>query len=197
MSEFQERLWSQLVSDHAASLAYPIGTRYPLPALPIVEPRRRPRLALPALRPRRIAAGLTALAMVLAVAMLLATSGTAPSAAYAVMRNPDGSIGVSIAELTGVAGANAQLARLGASVAVVPVLADCPSSGTPTPIPPSLAGRIAHIEGQGVTVQPGLVPAGDTLVLGARELSGFVGLGYRLYRGAAPPCLPTGDSDVG
>ena len=40
-------------------------------------------------------------------------------------------------------------------------------------------------------ITPSAIPAGDTVVIGARELApGVVGLQTAIYRGATPPCLP-------
>jgi hypothetical protein len=208
MSRFQERLWEELVRDHAAALAYPAGSRDLLPGLTIVEPRGAALLGTSALRPgrlllrpgrlllrpRRLAAGLAAIAAIAATVSILTTTATAPSAAYAVTQRPDGTLDISIDELTGVAGANAQLAKLGVRVRVVPVQAGCVAIGAIAPMAPSLAGKVAHIEGQGLAVRPELVPAGDTLVLTAKQIGTVVGLGYKLYLGAAPECLPPGDS---
>jgi len=204
MSRFQERLWGELVREHATTLAYPAGTRYPLQRLPIVEPRTLPLRWQPSARPRRLelrrgrlAAGVVALAVLIATVSILATTGTSPSVAYAVTRNPDGTITISISELKGVDGANEQLAKLGVSVRVLPERADCSSTGTIVRIPPELAGKVAHPEGQGVAVAPGLIPAGDTLVIGARQIGFFVGLGWGLYQGAPPTCLRAGEDHAG
>ena len=193
MSKFEERLWSELVRDHAWALAYPASSPESLRSPPI-RARRQPLLGS---RPISIATGLAALAAAVAAITIATTTSTTPSVAYAVTQRPDGTLSVSIDELTGVAGANAQLARLGVSVRVVPVQVGCVASGQMAPIPPSLHEGLAHIEGQGVAVRPDLVPAGDTLVLSARQLGGAVGLGFALYRGAAPACVAPGDSHVG
>jgi hypothetical protein len=42
-----------------------------------------------------------------------------------------------------------------------------------------------------ITVMPDAIPAGDTLLLGARQVrKGVVVTNVTLYRGAAPSCLP-------
>lgn len=201
MSRFQERLWEELVRDHAAALACPAGSQDLLPRLTIVEPRAGARLSRPRLRtgrlllpPRRFIAGLVAIAAIAATVSLLTTTGTTPSAAYAVTQRPDGTLAISIDELTGVTGANAQLAKLGANVRVVPVQAGCTATGTVATMAPSLAATVAHIEGEGVTVRPGLIPPGDTIVLAAKQTGSIVGLEYALYHGSAPTCVPAGDS---
>lgn len=194
MSEFKERLWSELVREHAAALAYPAGVRDPRRRLPIVEPRRSPRVSLPVLRPRQLAGAFAAvLALAVAVTVASVTSSTS-SAAYAVTQHSDGSVTVTIDELTGVAGANAQLEKLGVPVRVATVRAGCPKpTSIVLPLPPSLRGRIAHIEGQGVATSPDLVPAGDTLVLSAYQTGAGVFLTSSLYRGTAPTCVSPGD----
>jgi hypothetical protein len=200
MSRFQERLWDELVHEHAAALAYPSGSRDLVPRLTIVEPRPAARLQTGALRshglslrPRRLVAGLAGLAAIVATISILTTTGTTPSAAYAVTQNADGTISVSIDELTGVAGANEQLARLNVSARVVPIQTDCSARGEPVPIPTSLAAKIAHAQGQGLAIRPDLVPPGETLVLTARQAGAIVGLGYGLYRGTVPACIGLGE----
>jgi hypothetical protein len=219
MSRFQERLWDEMVRDHAAALAYPAAARDPLRSLPIVEEsrpgwqalrrrpaqpgspalRKRPAPQLGALlrRPGRLAATLAALAATVGVVAILSTTGTTPSAAYAVTQNPDGTITVTIDELTGVSGANSQLASLAVKVRVVTVKAGCPAPTGIVPTPPSLAARIAHAQGQGLAVRPDLVPAGETLLLTAREAGPAVDLSYSLYRGAVPGCIGTGEDHAG
>jgi hypothetical protein len=204
MSKFQERLWGELVREHATTLAHPAGMRYPSRRLPIVEPRTLPLRRQPSARSRRLvrrgrlAAGIVALAAALITAVsLLATTGTAPSVAYAVTRNPDGTITISISELKGVDGANEQLAKLGVNVRVLPELADCSATAATVRIPPELAGKMAHGVRGGIAVQPGLIPPGDTLVVGARQIGWFVGLGYSLYRGVLPTCIRAGESHAG
>jgi hypothetical protein len=222
MSRFQERLWDELVRDHAAALAYPVAAQGPLRSLPIVEerpavpglaasprwpalPRRpalhkrpAPRLGALLRRPGQLAATLAALAATVAVVAILSTTGTTPSAAYAVTQNPDGTITVTLGELTGVTGANAQLAKLGVRAKVVPVQAGCTARGESlSGIPPSLSMSIAHVQGQGLAIRPDLIPSGDTLVLIAKQVGASVGLSYGLYRGAAPACIAVGEDHAG
>jgi hypothetical protein len=222
MSRFQERLWDELARDHAAALAHPTAARGPLRSLPIVEKRRpalpgwrarpgwpalpglpaphrrqAPRLGALLLAPGRLVATLAALGATVAVVAILSTTGTTPSAAYAVTQNPDGTITVTIDELTGVTGANSQLARLAAKVRVVPVKAGCPAPTGIVPTPPSLAARIAHAQGQGLAIRPDLVPADETLLLTARQAGPVVDLSYSLYRGALPSCIGIGGDHAG
>jgi hypothetical protein len=192
MSEFQERLWLELVRDHAGALAHPAGVRDPSLQLPILERRGVPRVSLPSLRPRQLLGVLTAVVVLAAVVTIATVTSSTSSAAYAVTTHPDGTVVVTINELTGIAGANAQLERLGVPVRVVAVQAGCPISTTIVPTPPSLSGTIAHIEGRGLATRPDLVPSGETLVLSAHQAGTNVFLSYGLYRGAAPNCVAMG-----
>lgn len=204
MSRFQERLWQELVRDHAAALAYPPGARDLMPRLTIVEPRATARLRTPRLRagrlllrPRRLAGGLAAIAAIAATVSLLTTTGTTPSAAYAVTQNADGTVTVTIAEMLGIPGANAQLEKLGVMVRVIPVQAGCSAKGQIVPYPPALFGRLAQPIGQGFVIKPSLIPGGETLVLAARRIGIAVGMTSALYRGTVPSCVAPGDAHVG
>lgn len=197
MSEFQERLWSELVRDHAAALACPAGVNDPWRRLAIVEPRRSRRLSPPSARPRQLVGALGAIvALAAAVTVATVTSSTS-SAAYAVTAHSDGSITVTISELTGVTGANEQLAKLGAPVRVAAVRAGCPVPTAIVPIPPSVGGTIAQSEGEGILTRPRLVPPGRTLVLAARQVGADIFYTFALYRGAPPTCVSPGDSHAG
>jgi hypothetical protein len=48
-----------------------------------------------------------------------------------------------------------------------------------------------------LAIDPALVPAGDTLVILARQAGSAVYLSFGLYRGAAPVCVAGGDGHVG
>ena len=181
MSRFEDRLWSELVEQHGALLA-----QAPPRAVSPPRPRRRAPLAA-------IAIAITV--ALLAIVLGLSTRGGAP--AYAVTQNPDGTVTVTIRELVGVQGADNRLAALGVPVRVVPVRAGCrarPSEYTPVrPAPNSarfftLRGPPGHAA---ITIDPRAIPAGDTVLVAARQIAkGVVGLGVGLYRGATPPCLP-------
>lgn len=194
MSEFQERLWSELVRDHAAALSYPVGVRDPWRQLPIVEPRRTPRLSLRAPRPAQLASAFAAIAaLVVAVTIATVTNSTS-SAAYAVTEHSDGSVTVTLSELAGVTGANEQLAKLEVPVRVAAVRAGCATPTSIVPMTSALAGSIARGDGAGMLTRPDLVPPGETLVLAARQVGADVFYTFALYRGAPPTCVSPGDS---
>jgi len=194
MSDFQERLWSELVREHVAVLSYPTAARNRLRPLPILEPALPLTRGWGPARGKRLLWVLAALLVTLVVASTITDNEATTSAAYAVTENADGTISVSIDELTGVSGANAQLAKLGAPARVVPVQAGCPQPEGGVATPPSLSGVVAHIQGQGIAIDPSAIPAGDVLVLAAKQVGTEVWLGDRLYRGAAPPCIAPGES---
>jgi hypothetical protein len=180
MSKFEDRLWSELVLDHGPQLA----------SMTRVEIPHRSRLGPAAI-------GAVALAGAVAAVALTATTGTSPSVAYAVSQSSDGSVSVTIRELSGVDGANAQLAHLHVPVRVARVEAGCSAPSKTVPIPPTIVSDLARYEGQTVSIRPGLVPRGDMLVISAKPIGSSVGVSYGLFRGAAPSCVGQGDSNVG
>jgi hypothetical protein len=179
MSKFEDRLWSDLVGSHGSQLA-------------LVAP---PQLC----RARRASLLAAALALVIAVivGVLALTAGTSAPPAYAISRNGDGTIKVTIDELAGVGGANSELDELGVDVKVVAARQGCASAARPIAITPTTYAQMAHPEGQGVTIQPAAIPAGDTLVLAVHAVGAAVALSVGLYHGAAPTCLPEGTSQAG
>lgn len=197
MSRFQERLWSELIGDQAATaLAAPRARHGSHASLPIVERRRIALPTLSKLRSMRLVAGAAALASAVTVLLVVTGTSTPPSAAYAVTVTAGGTLEITIDELTGVTGANAELAKLGVSVKVVPVRAGCALSSAIL-IPQALDGVLVHAEGQGLAIQPNLIPHGDVLIVTARRLGPDVGLTSALYRASnVPPCVPPGYSNV-
>ena len=104
---------------------------------------------------------------------------------------------MTIKELSGVDGANAQLAHLHVPVRVARVEAGCSAPGKTVPIPPTIVSDLVHYEGQTVSIRPGLVPHGDVLVISAKQIGSSVGVSYGLFRTTAPSCVGQGDSNVG
>jgi hypothetical protein len=111
MTNFADHLFEELMAAHGAELA-----SAPAPA---PDPARR-RYA----RPAWATAGTVAAAGA-AVVGFGVFGGTA--SAYAVTDNHDGTVTVSVSKAEGVAGANAELHRLGASVVVLKATPGCPS----------------------------------------------------------------------
>jgi hypothetical protein len=176
MTKFSDQLFDDLMREHGPALAH---------ARPPAHPRRRVRAR------RTLLAGGGTLAVAAAIAgPLVAGSGTP---AYAVTKNPDGTITLAVYQKSGIAGANARLRQLGDSqVVVVPVQAGCPSS-LPKPAVSARGHRVTTrttISRNGsVTVNAQGIPAGDILVVGV-ETSGrsAVGVGA-LTSPPAPSCV--------
>jgi hypothetical protein len=187
MTSFEDRLWAELVSEHATEL-------------PLEEPRQRKR------PPRRLPAAVASLALlgvILASVATLTTSSNAP--AYAVVRNSDGTVTVTIHELVGINEANTQLEALEVNARAAGVEAGCTTDLKrfhPVPFPPQIVGAIislGHAEAATVTITPSVIPSGDTLLLTARQLApGFITMGVQLYQGPVPSCVPaTAASEAG
>jgi hypothetical protein len=188
MSRFEDRLWDELVEQHGAVLADAPLTLTPAHARPELRRRRRP-------------APLAALGLALAAALtaiVIGLSSTGGTPAYAVLSNPDGTITVTIRELVGVKGADEKLASLGVPVHVVRSEAGCQVRSGEYKVPrisPELFQRISKLAGPAgsaaLVITPSAIPAGDTVVIGAREPGpGAVGLQTVIYEGTTPPCLP-------
>lgn len=227
MSRFEDRLWAELVEQHGALLADPpAGTLAPERADRIAPAGRigpsdgfasapgsdrAARAGREARRPagrRRLAAAaaatLTLAAAIAALVIALGSSGGG-TPAYAVVQNPNGTISVTINEIVGLQGASEKLASLGVPVRVVPYSASCTTRAGEYPsahIDSDLAERISTTVGgpgaPSIVITPSLIPAGDTVVIGARSLGPSngglspIGLQSQIFKGPGPPCLALG-----
>ena len=139
------------------------------------------------------AAGTTAAAVTAGVMVL----GSAPAlAAYSVTRH-DGTVSVTVNNVSGVRGANTALQKLRARVVVVPVKAGCPSidslpKAQPGPHPAIWVSLRMDSDGhRSVSVRiKGTIPAGDTMILAfsGDEQTGSVGAGG-IITGPVPSCV--------
>jgi hypothetical protein len=200
MSDFEDGLWSELVSEHGTQLLR-MGPR------PRAEHRRSWSAPL--------AAGGVALTGAILAAVLIFTASTSPPA-YALVVNPDGSVTLTINELIGVTGANAQLARLGVRARVVQFNEQCAAKGhfirvqlrPPRgllPVEPELLPRGSGPFGRlRMVIHPSAIPQGDLLVLRVRAIDRTVthavdrahdgahvkglAMSTGLYRGSVPAC---------
>lgn len=171
MSRFTDRLWSDLVRAHGADLS----------DLPRPQAKSRPR-------PRMLAGtGLGIVAAGSAAAIVVGTAGTTP--AFAVTKNHDGSVTVSIARPAGIPQANARLAALGYRARVVQVSPGCGGPAwTRSSHPPPGAFRQIHA---GARFDPRLVPPGRFLVMPAWRLRGTITIRRgAVVHGQVPACLP-------
>ncbi|GAA3642669.1 hypothetical protein GCM10022267_31580 [Lentzea roselyniae] len=165
---FKDNLLQDLMSEHGPALA----------ELPEQRTRR-------SARPVLAAAGVLAVAGAATVA--LTTGGNAPEA-YAVTKNPDGSVTVTIRDIKGVDAANAKLREYGIRAKAVPMSTICAELdeskiGTFVAVP--------RITDGSVTMAPNDVPEGYTVLLGISNMPNRGnGLGFTgPIRNPAPDCL--------
>jgi len=179
MTRFSDQLFDDLMREHGPALAH---TRPP------AHPQRRVTAR------RALLAGGGTLAVAAAIAATLVARSPAP--AYAVTKNPDGTITLAVYRTSGIAGANARLRQLGdQQVVVVPI-----EPGCPRPPAPAVSGRGHRIttgitvSGNGsVIVNAQGIPAGDILVVGVQTSTAHgrhTGLGVgALTSPPAPSCI--------
>jgi hypothetical protein len=187
MTKFADQLFDDLMREHGPALAH---TTLPAPRARSATARRAVLTAGGGL----VAAGAVAGTLVAAggVSGAPAHNAAAGTPAYAVTKNPDGTITLDVYRQSGIAGANARLHELGdKQVVVVPVEPGCPSLGS-LPKPP-VSGR-GHMISVGtsvgrdgsVTVQAHGIPAGDIMVVGVESI-GRTRLGASALTSSPPP----------
>jgi hypothetical protein len=110
--------------------------------------------------------------------------------AFAVTKNHDGSVTVSIARLAGIPAANARLAALGYRVRVVQVADGC-GAAAPRAVRLSGAPAPAAVRRAQVRFDPRQVPPGRVLVIPASRSGQTISIhpGHMIH-GQVPACLP-------
>jgi len=182
VSTFEDNLWRELVREHHAEHAHPGPATTSGPA-------RRLRLAGASL-------GLAGVATAAALAL---TAGTA-APAFAVTSNPNGTVTVTINDIAGIAGANAELAALRVRARAVPIVQGCAAALLPIPKvlpdgspPPSIDSTPQSGLPQSITFEPTEIPEGDTLVLAAKQSAKGSANGVQMLdaivQGSAPACV--------
>jgi hypothetical protein len=160
MSEFEDNLWLSVVREHGDELA---------------RTRRAERKYRRAPRPQLLAGTTLGLAaMATAAALLLGASASSP--AFAVTRNPDGTVTVDLMQQSGIAGANKRLAAMGVRAQVLPLAKQarkffCPGGTAPTITfdPASIPKR------QALVITSGRPASGDAAALKANTGNGKIG----------------------
>jgi hypothetical protein len=173
MATFEDQLWTDLLGEHGTELAGASRSA-----------TRRSRT-----KPILVTAGTFGVVGV-ATAVALTLTATAGPPAYAVTTNPDGTVSVTINQIVGVSGANAELARLHVRARAVPENDDC-TANPPQQVPTNVFGGGA-LRGQpvdGVTIVPDAIPAGDTLMLVAKTSGNSGVLAAIMVRGPVPSCF--------
>jgi hypothetical protein len=160
MSEFEDNLWLSVVGERGDELARTGRT---------VHKRRR------APRPQLLAGTTVGLAAMATAAVLLLGASTS-SPAFAVTRNPDGTVTVNLMKPSGIAGANNRLAAMGVRAQILalakhPPKFVCPGGTAPT-----------------ITFDPASIPKRQALVITARQTSAG---------DVAPLKANTGDRQIG
>lgn len=171
MSTFEDRLWSQLVDEHGHRMR-----RTPDTPAARATGRRRPA----------IVTGTAVAAAGLAAAAILAFGATTSAPpAYAVTTHPDGTVTVTLTDISALTGLNAELARDRIPATAVPLTATCPLHA-PMVTMPSGTNPSTYT----VTIVPADIPAGFTAIVGATEnASGQVVLVQGAVRPPAPACF--------
>jgi hypothetical protein len=199
MTKFSDQLFDDLMREHGPAL-----TDTTLPA----HTRRHitTRGTLLAGGGALAVAGAVAGALVAANGTPAHMAGSGTTAAYAVTKNPDGTITLAVYQKSGIAAANTRLRQLGdKQVFVVPIERGCTSKVTP----PAISGK-GHLISTGIsrspdgtiTVNAHGIPAGDILVIGVAT-SGNTSYGVGTLASppapgcVAPPPLPPGSGGSG
>lgn len=167
MSKVEDTLWNHLVEHHGADRAQvcPSGAS---------RPRKRP-LA--------IATAATGAAAVAAALIILATTSTPP--AYALISHADGSITITLKNLTtGIPQLNSRLQQMGINFTVIPVRQNCSTSTAVLGAAPGSLSETITIGTQNME------PAGVDGYLAAEQLpNGQIGLASGGMKAPLPSCF--------
>jgi uncharacterized membrane protein YgcG len=187
MTKFDDQLYDDLMREHGAALAR-------------VTPRQAPRARRVTPRRAVLAGGGFLAAASVAAGVLVTTGGSPPNAspaaspAYAVTKNPDGTVSLAVYRPSGYAGLSARLSQLGDErVVVVPVRAGCPPLPRPArPAtwhgPRATAAQVMSVGGK-VTVHASGIPAGEILVIGIEQTSHGTFAVSAVTAPPAPSCI--------
>lgn len=134
---------------------------------------------------RLAVAGTATLAAIAATVVLVLGATTGATPAYALTRNADGSITVSLDNLTtGISQLNARLHQMGINYTVIPITQNCATS---TPVLSAAPGSLSETITIGTT---NMEPAGVDGYLAAEQLpNGQIGLGIGGMKPPLPACF--------
>jgi hypothetical protein len=194
MMKFSDQLFEDLLREHGAALRG-MAREAPAPA------RRRAR-------PIWATTGLATAAAAVTGAFVLFGTGASP--AYAVTRNADGTVSVSVAKASGIGAANAKLKAMGVRAVVVRVGDGCPGLDSLIvhddpggPVQTTVRGHDGHIDS--ITVNASGIPADETMILAFQSDGGATFGSSGFVTGPVPACvslpapgaLPAGSSTQG
>jgi hypothetical protein len=150
-----------------------------------LRPTRAARRRAKPRQPAVITGTALAAAGLAAAAVLAFTATTSTPPAYAVTTNSDGSVTVTLNDISALTGLNAELARDGLDARAVPLTATCPVHVPMVTMPAGTDPSTYTI-----TLVPADIPAGYTAVVGATEsASGQVVLVQGAVRPPIPACF--------
>lgn len=168
---------------------------------------RRPRVPAVRLggRLRILAGGTTAAVAAVSAAVLAISAATTAPPAFAVTNNRDGSVTITLNEITGVSALNAKLASMGVAIRAVPVTSGCDAPvqvvGPDGSLQPATTLAVSRLPDnprtgsqstlQTITVAPPQTP-GQTRILAA-STTGIDLLGQTV-QGQVPSCVAPGGS---
>jgi hypothetical protein len=189
MTNFEDQLWSQLVRERGEQMrAAPRATAALASSVTATTPatRRGRRLRRPALLTGS-ALGVAGLASAGVLAL------TSASPAFAVTKNPNGTVDVTLSDLSDLPALNQQLAKDGIPVTAVPLSTSCSAtaainnpSGESSPSISASGQETTDV----VTIDPSQIPSGEVGVLGASQTaSGQIKLMFGETTPPAPSCL--------
>jgi hypothetical protein len=174
---------------------------------PMPAPRRLPRVSAVrfAGRPRMLAGGATAAAAAATAAVLAISAATTAPPAFAVTNNPDGTVTITLSDITGVSGLNARLASMGVAIRAVPVVSGCTATaqviGPDGSLQPATTLAVSQLPNNPRTGSPSTLKAitldspqtpGQTEILAA-STTGIDLLGQTV-QGQVPSCVAPGGS---
>jgi hypothetical protein len=175
MTKFADQLFDDLMQEFR-------------PTLDSIElPAARARRTVP--RPVWLAAGTVGMAGAITAGVVVLGGGTP---AYAVTQNTDGTVTVSINQLSGVAGANDKLHNLGEPVVVVPVRPGCVSiTSLPhvTGTHQDIRASVDMTKDGSITVNVRGMPAGETALLATSSSPRGITFALALVKGPVPSCV--------
>jgi hypothetical protein len=146
MTEFEDNLWLEVVRAHGHELA---------------RARRPVRKHRRAIRPQLLAGTTVGLAAAATAAALLFSASSSPPA-FAVTRNPDGTVTVNLTRPSGIAGANEELAAMGVRARIAGDTKTTPKLVCPGGTAPTITFDPARIpSGEEVVITPGQPGAGN------------------------------------
>lgn len=196
MSNFENELWTQLVREREEQMrAAPRATAALAAAVTTARPATKP--AAPRLRGPALATGSALGIAGLATAGVLALTSASP--AFAVTKNPDGTVAITLSDLSDLSALNQKLAQDGLPVTAVPISPTCSATAVITnPSGESGPANQASRQSDVVTVDPSQIPSGDIGVLGASQTaSGQVTLLFGDTTSPAPSCLNSATFNTG